>query len=221
MKKSIPVLFALALFFSCTDTGHPTVGPPQIKGLVPYAQRFKDGLAKDTLLPGNVYLHYFVSTDTSDAGLYIRYGRPGFDSVYKETDGTPFNCSSWEYTYHTAGVIGMMYECPAGRQLLLLPLNATDSIRMYDPLFVGVEDSLLLVEGNAWGAGDRPVLVAADLGFKRQKSFQLSYDLPSANLLACFDTIYFRHRLVLQYESGEAGSGLVTRTQEETLDWKK
>jgi len=221
MKPVSCLLLLFCLFFSaCNDRGASQSTSPG-KRLIPYAQRYPGSEKKDTLFPGNIYLKYMVRRDTADGALYICYGRPGFDSIYVQKDGAPFNCSSWEYTYHTPDVIGLMYECMSGRQLLLLPLNGRDSLRIFSPLYVGVEDSLLLVEDNRVAATEHPALIAADLDFKQQKAFRLSFRVPCADLLACFDTIYFNKKLVMAYEAGEEGQEPVTQVQAEAIGWKR
>jgi hypothetical protein len=114
-----------------------------------------------------------------------------------------------------------MYECTGGRALMVLPLNPSDSVQRYTPLFVSAEDSLLLVEDAPPSADSPTVLTAADLDGKRRKSFRLLYTIPCGDILACFDTIYFNKKLVMEYETGGEGQEPVTRMQEETLDWKK
>ncbi|HSC39278.1 MAG TPA: hypothetical protein VLD19_15450, partial [Chitinophagaceae bacterium] len=158
MKALSCILLPAVLFFSCNSEVRQKDMSPLLKGLIPYQQRFPRAMVKDTVLNGDSYLKYMVGADTIDATLYIRYGRPGFDSVFKQPDGAPYNCTSWEYAYHTPHVIGLMYECISGRQLLVLPLNARDSIRIFSPLYVSVEDSLLLVEDNQQSATGQPAL---------------------------------------------------------------
>jgi hypothetical protein len=219
-----PLSCLLLLFCGCLyGCNHNNAARSSSPGnrLIPYAQRYVGSEKKDTLFPGNIYLKYRVRRDTADGNLYICYGGPGFDSVYTQHDGAPFNCSSWEYAYHTPGAIGLMYECPGERQLLVLPLRAGDSVRVYTPLFVGVEDSLVLVEDAHAAAGGLPALIAADLDFKQQKPFQLPFRIPCADMLACFDTIYFNKKLVMEYETGAAEDEPVKRVQAETLSWKK
>src|SRR4051812_26811235 len=120
MKSVSCLLLLFCLFFSaCNHNGSRPSSPD--KRLIPYAQRYPGAGKKDTLFPGNIYLKYLVRRDTADGVLYIRYGCPGFDSVYVQKEGAPFNCGSWEYAYHTGKTIGLMYECIGGRELLVLP----------------------------------------------------------------------------------------------------
>lgn len=220
MKPASCLVFLSCLVYSCTDNSRVENGRSILNNLVPYAQRYPGTGAKDTTLPGNMYLKYLVRADTADGVLYISYGRPGLEKIYRQSDGAPFNCNTWEYAYHTPQTIGLMYECASGRELLVLPLNDSDSVHIYTPLFVGVEDSLLLVEDNRKRVNGLPSLMAADLDFKQQKTFQLSFDIPCPDMLACFDTIYFNKKLVMEYETGEEGQEPVTRMQAEALDWK-
>ena len=221
MKTVFFLLFTVAWLFSCHQTASRQSDSPLHKKLVPYAQQYPGTGVRDTLLAGNIYLKYMVRGDTADGMLYICYGGPGFDSIHTQKDGAPFSCNSWEYAYHTPQTIGLMYECISGRELLVLPLDASGHAQVYTPLFMGMEDSLLLVEGHRKSMEEHPALIAADLDFKQQKSFQLSFDIPCDDLLACFDTIYFNKKLVMQYESGKEGDEPVTRTQVEGLSWKK
>jgi len=220
MKPVSCWLVISCLLFSCSNNAGSKKTPSFLTGLIPYEQRYPGTTIKDTVFAGNQYLKYMVRSDTADGALYICYGRPGFDSIYIQKDGAPFNCSSWEYAYHTPRSIGLLYECAGGRELLVLPLNTADSVQAYTPLFVSPEDSLLLVEDTRSATGG-PALIAADLDFKRRKAFRLSYNIPCADILACFDTIYFNKKLVMAYEAGEEGQEPVTQVQAEAIDWKK
>ena len=218
MKPVSSLFFLLCLFVSCKNNTDAHQNRPSLQGLIPYAQRYPGDGLRDTLLPGNAYLKYRVRADTADGMLYICYGRPGFDSVYKQKDGAPYSCGSFEYAYHTSHTIGLMYECAGDRALLVLPLGSADSVHVYTPLFVSVEDSLLLVEDA--GRSDRAALLATDLDFRQRKPFRLSYPVPCSDILACFDTIYFNRKLVMEYETGENGQEPVPQVQAEALGWK-
>ena len=220
MKPFPGLLIFSCLFFSChNNTEHADTSSPQ-KKLVSYAEKYPGGAA-DTVLPGGAYVKFLVNADTADQTLYIRYGKPGIERTYEEEEGIyASNCRDLQFQYSTPNTMALMYECINGRGVLLLPFAAGDTAQYVFPLYMSMEDSLMLVEHV--NTDDKPpLLTVADLDFKQQKSFSLHYRVPCADILTCFDTIYFKEKLVMKYEGGAEGREPTTQEQAEDVGWKK
>ncbi len=196
-------------------------GSKQKLKLQPLSHIFPIGIPSDTTLGDGSFLKYEVNTDTTDRNLYIDYGTKKFSKLYTYEQGLLYPmCAVPVYAYSTKRVFALISECTNTGSLLILPLQASAKPITYEPLFVSVRDSVLLVQVYDTKKRQNKIVVA-DLDTRQKQDITLHHEIPCRELMQCFDTIYYRKGyLNLKYVTNESRTGKSSVDEKIRIAWK-
>ena len=214
----------IGILLSALSLVNEPVSPGSSKNkpkLIPLRSVYQFGIPSDTVLADGSFLAYQVNADTTDRNLYINYGTRKVKKLYTYEQGLIYPmCAVPVYAYSTKQVFALISECTNAGSLLVLPLQASAKPIMYEPLFVSVRDSILLVQSFDSKKRQNKIILS-DLDTKQKQDVTLHHEIPCRELMQCFDTIYYRKGyLNVKYITSESRTGRSSVDEKIRIAWK-